>query len=123
MKIVRFNDILEIFHVPEKDECRYPDRDLIEKKRRFEDTAKRMDSLLKAIHLLKLKFPEAKKDPYSVEYFESLKSLSDLRKSCEKIFDTENLEMYVSSEDDSSNEFSDNDDQFSDNDSLEIIFE
>lgn len=123
MKSVRFSDKVEIFYVPTTDECRYLDRGLIEKKRCFENTVKNMDSLLREIHLLKLKFLETKKDLCSVEYFESLKSLSDLKKAQEKTYNTEEAEIYTSSDDDSSEEFSDENNQFSDNDSLEIIFE
>lgn len=121
MKIVRFSDTLEIFYVPERDECRYPDRDLLEKKRRFENTVKDMDHLLRNIHVLKMKFVDGKKSIEDGEYFEQLKSIFNLKKLLQE--NTEYAEIYSSSEDDSSYEFSDDNDDINDNDDLEIIFE
>lgn len=121
MKLVRFKDTLEIFHVPKTDACRYPDRELIERKRRFNNIIKSMDILLRPIHVLKTKLLEGLNYISNELYYANLKSISYVKSEHEKTNKIECTDIYTSSEDE--DDFSDDSSSCSDSDGFEIIFQ
>lgn len=126
MKKVTFNDFTEICYVPKTDNSRYPDRELIEKKRLFNSTVEVMKNLLRPIHLMKNKFIKGKHEINREEYLTCLKSLNKFKLQEQEIYETEFEETITSSDDDLDYEYSEesiSDEQCSDCESLEIVFE
>lgn len=120
-KKVRFKDTLEVFLVPTNDDCRFPDREILSRNRNFNQRVLCLESLLKPIHRLKVRFIKETNFENFETYFGNLKSLNEnkqIQTTNDSSDDQSDSDEICSSFDDGEQSYSEQDED----DGFEIVF-